>query len=345
MRVLVMCCAFAVFFATPVWAVSLALEAGSAVLLDVRSKRLLYEQDSTRQIPPASLTKVMSMFVVLDAVKSGKVSLRTPVRISKAAARAGGSTMRLKAGERVLLDDLLRGMAVVSANDASAAVAEHVAGSSAAFVSMMNRKAEQIGMKNTVFKTPHGLPAKGQVTTAADMLRLACRYMEAHPSARYYHSTPVILHNGFLMQNTNKLLGHDSVSGLKTGFTRASGYNMIVTGSRDGREMVGVLMRAPTAEIRFREAQRLLDYGATFRAALGKDTAKPSGRPGMKAARASLDHTAKLAGATADRSAKGQKTPDAAAVSNRRGKDSPLPRRVLPQTAGLSLAAQSSQLR
>jgi D-alanyl-D-alanine carboxypeptidase len=347
MRVTAMCCALVAFFVMPAGAASLALDAGSAVLLDMHSKRLLYEQDSTRQIPPASLTKVMSMFVVLDAVKGGKLSLRTPVRISKAAARTGGSTMRLKAGERVRLDDLLRGMAVASANDASAAVAEHLAGSQAAFVTMMNRKAEQIGMKSTVFKTPHGLPAKGQVTTAADMLRLACRYMEAHPSARYYHSTPAILHNGYLMQNTNKLLGHDSVSGLKTGFTRESGYNMIVTGSRDGREMVGALMPAPTAEARFREAQRLLEYGATFQAALDKETAKAkaSGKQGVKAARTSPERPAAVADAKAHRAAKGKKTPALASVSGRQGQALPLPRRVLPQTASLSPSAQSSQLR
>jgi len=301
--------------ALPAWASPLSLEAGSAVLMDMRSKRVLYEQDSARKIPPASLTKVMSMFVVLDAVKAGKLSLRTPVRIGKAAARAGGSSMRLKAGERVRLDDLLRGMAVASANDASAAVAEHMAGSQTAFVAMMNRKAAQIGLKDTVFKTPHGLPASGQVTTAADMLRLACRYLEAHPSARYYHSTPAMLHNGILMQNTNKLLGQDSVNGLKTGFTRESGYNIILTSTRDGREMVGVLMRAPSSEVRTREAQRLLDYGAHLRASLEKEAAKA------------------------------KKTQTAAPVSNKKGKASLAPRRVLPHTASLCASVQGSRLR
>jgi len=303
------CCALTVFFAVPVRAMPLFLEADSAVLFDTRSKRMLYDQDSARQIPPASLTKVMSLFVALDAVKSGKLSLRTPVRISKTAVRAGGSSMHLKAGERVPLDDLLRGMAVASANDASAAVAEHIAGSQAAFVVMMNRKAEQIGMKRTVFKTPHGLPAKGQVTTAADMLRLACRYMEAHPAARYYHSAPAVFHNGFRMHNTNKLLeDDDSISGLKTGFTRESGYNMIVTGKRQGREMVGVILRAPSGEIRFREAQRLLDYGATLRLPPEKEPATPPGRQNARTVRASLAHPTKIADATTHRSSRGRKT-------------------------------------
>jgi D-alanyl-D-alanine carboxypeptidase (penicillin-binding protein 5/6) len=250
------------------------------------------------------------MFVVLDAVKAGKLSLRAPVRISKAAARSGGSRMHLKTGERVRLDDLLRGMAVASANDASAAVAEHMAGSQAAFVDMMNRKAVQIGLKNTVFKTPHGLPAKGQLTTAADMLRLACRYLEAHPSARYYHGTPAILHNGYLMPNTNKMLGHDAVSGLKTGFTRESGYNIILTSNRAGREMVGVLMRAPSVEVRTKEAQRLLEYGANLRASLEKEARKAT---------------------------------RIAAASDKKHMTPPLPRRILPQTAALPHSAQGGR--
>ena len=314
MRVFAICLVLLVFLASSVWAGSLSLEAGSAVLFDMRAKRLLYEQDSTRRIPPASLTKVMAMYVVLDAVKRGKLSLRTPVRISKAAARVGGSTMHLKAGERVRLDDLLRGMAVASANDAAVAVAEHMAGSQTAFVDMMNRKSAQIGLKNTVFKTPHGLPAKGQITTAADMLRLACRYLEDHPSARWYHSSLAMFHNGMVLPNTNKMLGHDAVNGLKTGFTRASGYNIILTSSLHGKEMVGVLMRAPSGEVRTREAQRLLEYGANMPAPQEKKPAKVSVR-----------QKAKLANA-----GKTSMVPE-------------LPRRILPQTASLPPSVSGRQ--
>ena len=329
------------------WASPLALEAGSATLLDMGSKRLLYEQDSTRKIPPASLTKVMSMFITLDAVKTGKISLWTPVRISRAAAHAGGSTMHLKAGERVRLDDLLRGMAVASANDAAVAVSEYVAGSQANFVALMNRKAKQIGMKDTVFKTPNGLPAKGQLTTAADMLRLACCYLESHPSARYYHSTPAILHNGILMQNTNKLLGHDYVNGLKTGFTRASGYNIILTSTRNGREMVGVLMRAPSVEVRTREAQRLLDYGATLQMSLKKKTAGVAhGGQSTKTVKTASKRTGKLAGATAsNRFANDAKMRTPASASHKETQAPPALRRTLPQTASLPASAQDSQLR
>jgi len=211
---------------------------------------------------------------------------------------------------------LLRGMAVASANDASVAVAEHTAGSQAAFVDMMNRKGTQIGLKNTVFKTPHGLPAKGQMTTAADMLRLACRYLAAHPSARWYHSSHAMLHNGMLLPNTNKMLGHDAVSGLKTGFTRASGYNIILTSTLHGREMVGVLMRAPSGEVRTREAQRLLEYGANLPLSPTKESTKASGRQSAKIAN-----------------------------SGKESKALELPRRILPQTASLPPPAQSTQRR
>ncbi|MCL1985032.1 MAG: hypothetical protein FWG59_01095, partial [Betaproteobacteria bacterium] len=212
------------------------------------------------------------------------------------------------------------------------------------FVSIMNRKAEQIGMKNTVFKTPHGLPAKGQFTTAADMLRLACRYLEAHPSARCYHSTPAILHNGILMQNTNKLLGHDAINGLKTGFTRASGYNIILTSTRHGMEMVGVLMRTPSVEVRTREAQRLLDYGASLRMP-EKETMELNGGKKAKTAKTSREHPGRLARATAStRFANGEKTQTQDPGSGKKAKVFP-PRRALPQTAALSPAAQGSQLR
>ena len=346
-RVSAILCLLWFFFAVlPVKANPLSLEAGSAILMDMGSRRLLYEQDSGRKIPPASLTKVMSMYVALDAVKDGKLSLRTPVRISKAAARVGGSAMRLKAGQRVPLDNLLQGMAVVSANDASAAVAEHVAGSQAAFVALMNRKAKQIGMKNTVFKTPHGLPAKGQVTTAADMLLLACSYLKAHPSARGYHSAPAMLHNGIVMQNTNKLLGHDSVSGLKTGFTRESGYNIILTSTHNGREMVGVLMRAPSAEVRSREAQRLLDYGARLQTSLGKKSARPSGAHNPKNIKTSPKHPGEIADATAaQRSAKKAKRQTASSADDKRAQESPPLRRTLPSTAALPAPVQGGRPR
>ncbi len=344
-------CIFAVWgaFSDPARADAFEVQAGSAVLMDVSTKRLLYEQDSNRKIPPASLTKVMSMYVVLDEVKAGKVSLRSLVRIGKNAAHTGGSNMHLKAGELVRLDDLLRGMAVASANDASAAVAEHVAGSQQAFVQMMNRKAAQIGMPNTRFMTPHGLPAKGQFTTAADMLRLARSYLEAHPSARWYHSTPAIYHNGIVMQNTNKLLGHDEISGLKTGFTRASGFNIILTTTRHGKEMIAVLMRTPSVEVRTREAQRLLDYGEHLQANMNKsDAEKTEFVPSKATRKAEASASVRKAGSgkkkqkIASAPAKKKKL----AVSSRKNaRSSDGIRRILPETAGLGAKEEGTRAR
>lgn len=322
------------------------VQAGAAVMMDMSTKRVLYAQDSERKIPPASLTKVMSMYVVFDGVKAGKISLQTPVRISRRAAKTGGSNMHLKAGERVRLDDLLRGMAVASANDAAVAVAEHVAGSQGAFVAMMNRKAAQIGMRNTTFKTPHGLPAKGQFTTAADMLRLAWRYLEAHPSARWYHSTPAIQHNGVLLSNTNKLLGHDEVNGLKTGFTRASGYNIILTSTRGGRELVAVLLRTPSVEVRTREAQRLLEYGETMRLSMSRKPAK--NLQSSDAARKDVLKKRTKSGARKHAAVKksgGEKRKNLAAASKKqRGMPDGI-RRILPHTASLSGDAEEGRAR
>ena len=163
------------------------LNVRSAVLMDARTGKILYSQNPDVRIPPASLTKIMSMMVTFDAIRSGKVKLSDQIRVSRHAARQGGSRMGLRAGERVSLNRLLMGMAVSSGNDASMAVAERVGGSGRAFVKMMNNKARQIGMSSSTFKTPNGLPAAGQYTTARDMARLGYVYLKNNPSALQYH--------------------------------------------------------------------------------------------------------------------------------------------------------------
>ena len=163
------------------------LNVRSAVLMDARTGKILYSQNPDVRIPPASLTKIMSMMVTFDAIRSGKVKLSDQIRVSRHAARQGGSRMGLRAGERVSLNRLLMGMAVSSGNDASMAVAERVGGSGRAFVKMMNNKARQIGMSSSTFKTPNGLPAAGQYTTARDMARLGYVCLKNNPSALQYH--------------------------------------------------------------------------------------------------------------------------------------------------------------
>lgn len=234
----------------------------SAILLNVNSGRILYEMNADQAIPPASLTKVLSMYIALDTIKKKRINAKNPVRISASAAATGGSRMHLKAGERLSLDALLTGMAVASGNDASVAVAQRIATSSRSFVQLMNKKAKDLGMRNSVFKTPHGLPAKGQITTARDMLTLARAYLKTHPDALRYHRTSAIKHRGRIMGNTNALLGTvRGVDGLKTGWIAASGYNLIFTAQRGNTRLLGVVMGGVTKNARDDAARRLLEAG------------------------------------------------------------------------------------
>ena len=234
----------------------------AAITMDMSRKRVLYQQNADRAIAPASLTKVLSMFVILDEVKAQRASLETMVTVSPKAAGTGGSCMNLYAGERVRLRELLRGMAIASGNDASVAAAQHVAGSEERFVQMMNRKAKQIGMKNSVFKNVHGLPAKGQQTTARDMLALTTQYLQTHPQAlEQYHSRRYLEFHGYT-PNTNPLLGFLSgVDGLKTGYVGSSGYNLITTAKRGDTRLVNVLLGAPNKAVRLQEATRMVQTG------------------------------------------------------------------------------------
>ena len=238
------------------------LNVRSAVLMDARTGKILYSQNPDARIPPASLTKVMSMMVTFDAIRSGKVKLSDSIRVSRHAARQGGSRMGLRAGERVSLKRLLMGMAVSSGNDASMAVAERVGGSGRAFVKMMNRKARQIGMSSSTFKTPNGLPAAGQYTTARDMARLGYVYLKNKPSALQYHRVRVLKHRGAVTRNKNPLLGAcPGADGLKTGWVTASGYNIISTVRRGNTRLIAVILGAESAGIRSQEVRRLVEAG------------------------------------------------------------------------------------
>lgn len=239
-----------------------AMGVRSAILVDVATRKVLYSQNADAVVPPASLTKIVSMYVALDRVKAKKVSLQDTVRVSKAAAGQGGSRMHLKPGERVKLDRLLMGMAVSSGNDASVAVAEHVAGSVARFVRLMNAKMRELGLKRSVFKNPNGLPAAGQQITAREMALLACSYLKKHPGALRYHKTRTIRHNGVLTTNKNPLLGSCAgADGLKTGWITASGYNIITTAKRGKTRLLAVVLGAPSGAARATEVRRLMEAG------------------------------------------------------------------------------------
>ncbi|WP_353115784.1 serine hydrolase [Nitratidesulfovibrio sp.] len=244
------------------------LDVRSALLLDMSTGRIIYEQNADEPIPPASLTKVLSMYVALDQVRAGKASLKDTVKVSRRAFSTGGSRMFLKQGETLTLDDLLEGMAVSSGNDASVATAEHIGGNVDNFVQMMNAKARALGMKNSVFRNPHGLPAAGQHTTARDMLSLSRAYLAQYPEALRYHSTRYIKHNKVITTNKNPLLGNcEGADGLKTGWVFASGYNIISTVKRGKTRLLAVVLGAETTQARAQEVNRLVEAG--FRSVAG----------------------------------------------------------------------------
>lgn len=238
------------------------INAKSAILMDVTTGKILYEQRADMLIAPASLTKVISLYVAMNAISDKKVDYNDKVKVSSAAARTGGSRFGLKAGERLTLDKLFYGMAVASGNDASVAVAEHVAGSTSAFVKQMNDLARRLGMKNTKFVNVHGLPAQGQLTTARDMLKLAKAYQAHYPIARRYHLARSVTHNGHTEPNHNPLVGHyTGLDGLKTGWGTAAGYNIIATARQRGHKLIAVILGAPNTSVRAAEARRLLNAG------------------------------------------------------------------------------------
>ncbi len=236
--------------------------ARSVVLMDAGNGKILYSRNADAPVAPASLTKVAAMYTALNLVKAGKFSLQETVKIGRHAAAQGGSRMHLRSGEGVKLHRLFMGMAVSSGNDASMAVAEHVGGSQARFVRLMNAEMRRLGLKRTTFKNPHGLPAAGQLTTARDMALLAYRYLKRHPEALRYHKTQSIRHNGRLTTNKNPLLGTcKGADGLKTGWITASGYNIIATVKRGKTRLIAVVLGAPTASARAVAVRRIAEAG------------------------------------------------------------------------------------
>ena len=219
------------------------------------------EKNPNLLIPPASLTKILTMYIVLDALEQGEIHLHDRVRISANACKAGGTTMHLEPLTEVELVNLIFGMAIVSANDAAVALAEHISGTVDAFVLRMNEQAQKLGMKNTTFINPNGLPGKGAFTTARDMAILAHTYIFRFPwTLAAIHSKTSFSYNNITHPNRNRLLGkYPEVDGLKTGFTIASGYHIIVTALKESERYIIVVMGAGTHIKRNEEASLLLD--------------------------------------------------------------------------------------
>lgn len=238
------------------------INARSAILIDMESGCVLFEQNADFPIPPASITKVLTLFLVFEAIKEGQVHLWDQVEISSRAASTGGSRMGLRAGTRVPLEELIKGMAVVSGNDACVAAAEHISGNVDRFVKRMNAKARDLGMSNSRFMTPNGLPAPGQLTTARDIAKLSTAYLRRFPESLAIHSMQAYAYGKNAHHNANRLLGRcPGVDGLKTGFVCASGYNISATAKRSGTRVLAVVMGARTPWIRLTETEKLIEAG------------------------------------------------------------------------------------
>ena len=241
---------------------ALKLTAHSAILMDMTTGRILYSHNEDDAIQPASITKILSLYLADEAIREGRVHSGDPVKISRKAGRTGGSKMFVEAGSEIPLEELLKGMAVVSANDASVAVAEYIGGDVEVFVELMNRKAKELGMTRSVFRNPNGLPAKGQVTTARDVLILAREYLRSFPESLNLHSQQYFTYREITQHNRNALLKrYPNADGLKTGWVHKAGYHIIATARRGNTRLIAVVMGAKNPNIRTRETEQLLDEG------------------------------------------------------------------------------------
>jgi D-alanyl-D-alanine carboxypeptidase (penicillin-binding protein 5/6) len=234
----------------------------SALLMDAHSGHILYSQNTHLRIQPASLAKMLTLFIIFDALKQGNIQLDTEVMISKKAAQTKGSKMYLREGTRIPVVELIKGIAVVSGNDACVAVAERLFESEPAFVEQMNQKIKRLRMQNSKFQTVDGWPVPDQYTTAHDMALLAQAYIREHPQALQYHRLKEFSHEIHLLHNRNGLLLLDpSVDGLKTGHVEAAGYHLLATAKRENQRLIAIVMGAESIEIREKEAMQLLNFG------------------------------------------------------------------------------------
>lgn len=243
---------------------SLSLNVGSAVLIEQNSGQVLYNQNMHEKLRPASVTKVMTILLIMEAIDSGKLSYTDKIPCSEKAAGMGGSQIWLDVREELTVDEMLKAICVVSANDCTVAMAEYLAGSEEAFVNQMNAKAKELGMNDTTFKNCHGIDEDGHVTSAYDIALMSRELLTRHPSITKYTTIYMdSLRDGkSSLVNTNKLVrNYKGATGLKTGSTSVALYNLSASATRNDLSLIAVIMKAPTSPIRFAEAQKLLDYG------------------------------------------------------------------------------------
>ncbi|PEX91958.1 serine-type D-Ala-D-Ala carboxypeptidase DacF [Bacillus cereus] len=243
----------------------LAEQASSAIVIEQDTGKVLFEKSPNEKLPPASMTKIMTMLLIMEQVEKGKLKLTDKVRASEHAASMGGSQIFLEPGEEMTVNEMLKGIAIASGNDASVAVAEHIAGSEEGFVNMMNKKAKDLGLKNTHFQNPTGLPAKDHYSTANDMAIMAKELMKYPLIRKYTGKYEDYLREDtdkkFWLVNTNKLVRfYPGVDGVKTGFTTEAKYCLTASAEKNGMRVISVVMGAPTSKERNNQVTKLLDY-------------------------------------------------------------------------------------
>lgn len=239
--------------------------ASSYVLMDATTGDIIVEENSNEALPPASLTKMMTAYIVESEISRGNITLHDEVPVSVKAWRTGGSKMFIKEGTKVVLEDLLKGVIIQSGNDASVALAEYLAGSEQAFADIMNQQAVQLGMTSSSFENATGLPGESHYSTAYDMATLAQAIIQDYPDLYQIYKTKYFTYNNIRQPNRNRLLWRDkSVDGLKTGHTEAAGYCLVSSAKRGDMRLISVVMGTSSEDARVKETQKLLNYGFRY---------------------------------------------------------------------------------
>ena len=248
----------------PAWGVELPVQAEAALLMEKETGQVLYAKNEHQALEPASVTKVMTLLLVMEAIDRGTLAYDDVVTVSDYAASMGGSRIFLSPGEQITVEDLLKGVCVSSGNDAAVALAEKTAGVTELFVEQMNNRARELGMQDTHFVNCTGLPAEGHVTSAWDIAVMSRELIRRHPDIRRFTTIWMdTLRDGqFQLSNTNKLIRfYDGATGLKTGSTGSAGYCLSATAEKNGMELIAVVLKGKTSDERFSDAKSLLNYG------------------------------------------------------------------------------------
>ena len=263
-RIIALCCVLCLLAVPARGEEEIPVDAESCILMEKATGEVLYGKNEHQQLEPASVTKVMTILLIMEAIDSGALRYEDMVTVSAYAASMGGSQVYLKENEQMSVEDLLKAVCVASGNDAAVALGEHIGGTIDHFVAMMNQRAEELGMADTLFLNCTGLPAEGHVTSAYDIALMSRELILRHPDVRRFTTIWMdsLRDGAFGLSNTNKLIRfYDGATGLKTGSTDSALYCLSATAERDGMELIAVVMGADTSDQRFEAAKALLNYG------------------------------------------------------------------------------------